>query len=207
MCAVLFTGVVSGCENTKVQVENLINMNAQFKGSRSITVNTGFVFEGKEDLKAQFDEAVKEFCPSAFKREVKNADDGLKYIFTIEFDSKEDYINKISSVLDRQAGAALGTPDSDLARGWHLKEDFDGMELIKWLQDGIAEKSTMTSILNTKALLISLTSAGISKAASQAKSISIRWRATPLPPFRLKRLITKRQLRQAFYALCTAVHL
>ena len=140
LCAVLFTGVVSGCENTKVQVENLINMNAQFKGSRSITVNTGFVFEGKEDLKAQFDEAVKEFCPSAFKREVKNADDGLKYIFTIEFDSKEDYINKISSVLDRQAGAALGTPDSDLARGWHLREDFDGMELIKWLQDGIAEK-------------------------------------------------------------------
>ena len=61
LCAVLFTGVVSGCENTKVQVENLINMNAQFKGSRSITVNTGFVFEGKEDLKAQFDEAVKEF--------------------------------------------------------------------------------------------------------------------------------------------------
>lgn len=83
MCAVLFTGVVSGCENTKVQVENLINMNAQFKGSRSITVNTGFVFEGKEDLKAQFDEAVKEFCPSAFKREVKNADDGLKYILPL----------------------------------------------------------------------------------------------------------------------------
>ena len=53
LCAVLFTGVVSGCENTKVQVENLINMNAQFKGSRSITVNTGFVFEGKEDLKGK----------------------------------------------------------------------------------------------------------------------------------------------------------
>lgn len=140
LSAVMFIGVFSGCENTKVQVENLISMNAQFKGSRSVTVNTGFVFEGKEDLKARFDEAVKEFCPSAFKREVKNADDGLKYIFTIEFESKEDYINKISAVLDRRAGAALGTPDSDLARGWHLKEDFDGMELIKWLQDGIAEK-------------------------------------------------------------------
>lgn len=140
LCAGLLAGLFSGCENTKVQVENLINMNAQFKGSRSVTVNTGFVFEGKEDLKAQFDEAVKEFCPTVFKREVKSADEGLKYIFTIEFESKEDYINKISSVLDRQAGAALGTPDSDLARGWHLKEDFDGMELIKWLQDGIAEK-------------------------------------------------------------------
>lgn len=140
LCAGLFAGLFSGCENTKVQVENLINMNAQFKGSRSVTVNTGFVFEGKEDLKAQFDETVKEFCPSVFKREVKSADEGLKYIFTIEFESKEDYINKISSVLDRQAGAALGTPDSDLARGWHLKEDFDGMELIEWLQDGIAEK-------------------------------------------------------------------
>lgn len=140
LCTILVAFVFSGCENTKVQVENLISMNAQFKGSRSITVNTGFVFEGKEDLKNQFDEVVNEYCPSVFKREVKSADDGLKYIFTIEFESKKDYINKISAVLGRQAGAALGTPDSDLARGWHLKEDFDGMELIKWLQDGIAEK-------------------------------------------------------------------
>lgn len=140
LCAVLLAAVFSGCENTKIQVENLVSINAQFKGSRSVTVNTGTFFEGKEDAKSQFDEVVKEYCPSVFQKEVKNGDDGLKYIFTVNFESKADYISKISAVIGREPGVALGTPDSDLARGWHLKEDFDGMELIKWLEAGVEEK-------------------------------------------------------------------
>lgn len=140
MCAMLFAAVLSGCENTKVQVENLVSINAQFKGSRSVTVNTGTAFEGKEELKNRFDEVVKEYCPSTFQKEVKSGDDGLKYVFTVNFESKADYISKISAVIGREPGVALGTPDSDLARGWHLKEDFDGMELIKWLLAGIEEK-------------------------------------------------------------------
>lgn len=140
MCAVLFAAVFSGCENAKVQVENLVSINAQFKGSRSVTVNTGTAFEGKEELKEQFDEVIKEYCPSAYQKEIKNGDDGLKYIFTVDFESKADYISKIAAIIGREPGVALGTPDSDLARGWHLKEDFDGLELIKWLQAGVEEK-------------------------------------------------------------------
>ena len=95
-------------------------------------------------------------------------------------------------MLDRQAGAALGTPDSDLARGWHLKEDFDGMELIKWLQDGIAEKkyNDINFEYESASNIVNL---GGDIQSSQSSQIDINTvEATPLPPFRLKRLITKK---------------
>lgn len=136
----LTAALFAGCGDTPVQVEILINMDARFKGTRTITLNTGFAFEGKDDLKEKFDEVINTYCPSVLKKEVRDADDGLKYVFTLSFESKADYVNKLSAILDRQPSVALGTPDSALAKGWHLTEDFDGMELITWIDEGIAEK-------------------------------------------------------------------
>ncbi|MGN0551716.1 MAG: hypothetical protein ACI4I4_07770 [Acutalibacteraceae bacterium] len=130
----------ASCGNKTVQVENFISMNAQFSGSRTVTLNMGELLDGNETLKAQFDEVVNEYCPAVMKKETKQTDDGLKYIFTIDFESEEDYENKISVIIGRQADSVLGTPNSALAKGWRFEEDFDGMQLFGFIVDGVKQK-------------------------------------------------------------------
>lgn len=64
----LTAALFAGCGDTPVQVETLINMDARFKGTRTITLNTGFAFEGKDDLKEKFDEVINTYCPSVLKK-------------------------------------------------------------------------------------------------------------------------------------------
>lgn len=132
ICCLFFTS----CNSMEVKVENLLSIDSSFKGNRTVTLNLGKDFEGTEDM----DKLLESKCPKAFSYEGKNTDDGYLYIFTMTFENKQEYISKLAAVLNKQPSVAFGTPNSTIAKGWRITEDFNSIELIDWINKAIEEK-------------------------------------------------------------------
>ncbi len=129
-----------GCGEKTFEYESTIKIDAQFKGVRTLTLNTGSEFIGSSDKRDKFNEIISGYCPSVLQREEVEDDGILKYIFTLTFDSRADYISKLSVITDRQVQVSLVHPNSTLAKGWHYVEDFKTDDLFSWLRSGIQEK-------------------------------------------------------------------
>lgn len=129
-----------GCGEKTFDYESNIKIDTQFKGVRTLTLNTGSELLNNTQAKAEFDEVISEYCPSPLQREEVSEDNNLKYIFTLTFDSRADYISKLSIITDKQVQASLVQPNSELAKGWYYLEDFNTEDLFVWLKNGIKDK-------------------------------------------------------------------
>ena len=147
-CILIFTS----CSEKTVNVENVVSFDDQFKGSRTITLNVGSLFNEKSEAKTQLDDVITHYCPSVFEHSIQENQDETKYVFTLNFASAKDYENKIGIVLGRSADVNFSTPDSKLAKGWRYVEDFDGMELLNFLTVGATEKKYNDLLVNLVSL-------------------------------------------------------
>lgn len=128
-----------GCGDKSFEYESMLEIDAQFKGTRTITLNTGSELLNDAEAKAKFNEVINEYCPSSLQREELEQDGSLKYIFTLNFDSRADYISKLSLITGKQVQATLVIPSSELAKGWRYVEDFAAEDFFFWLKSGIEE--------------------------------------------------------------------
>lgn len=129
-----------GCGEKTFEYESMLKLDKQFKGVRTITLNSGTALITNSDTRAKFNEIISEYCPSVLQREEVEDNGSLKYIFTLTFESKSDYLSKLSVITDRQVQATLVHPNSELAKGWHFVEDFKTDDIFSWLKNGIDEK-------------------------------------------------------------------
>lgn len=129
-----------GCGEKTFEYESMLKLDKQFKGVRTITLNSGTALITNSDTRAKFNEIISEYCPSVLQREEVEDNGSLKYIFTLTFESKSDYLSKLSVIIDRQVQATLVHPNSELAKGWHFVEDFKTDDIFSWLKNGIDEK-------------------------------------------------------------------
>lgn len=129
-----------GCGEKTFEYESMLKIDARFNGVRTLTLNTGSEFTNNSETRAKFNEIITEYCPNVLQREEVEEDGKLKYIFTLTFDSRADYLSKLAIITDRQVQASLVHPNSELAKGWHYIEDFNTVDLFVWLQNGIEEK-------------------------------------------------------------------
>lgn len=129
-----------GCGEKTFEYESMLKLDKQFKGVRTITLNSGTALITNSDTRAKFNEIISEYCPSVLQREEVENNGSLKYIFTLTFESKSDYLSKLSVITDRQVQATLVHPNSELAKGWHFVEDFKTDDIFSWLKNGIDEK-------------------------------------------------------------------
>lgn len=180
---VLIMSAVSlgGCGETPVQVENLITLKSNFAGTRTVTCNFGTDANSNTDRQQEIADTVKEYCPADMTYDTLSDDSGFKYVFTIEFGSLADYKTKVGNILSKEVFVALATPNSELAKGWHLKEDFDGMQLIQWLRDAIHEKGyrdissdfqSVSNICNNNGELVSSNSSVMDVNALQGSPVN-----------------------------------
>ncbi|MCQ4022686.1 MULTISPECIES: outer membrane protein assembly factor [unclassified Ruminococcus] len=129
-----------GCGEKTFEYESMLKIDAQFKGVRTMTLNSGSAFTSSSDTRAKFNEIIGEYCPSVLQREEVEEDGNLKYIFTLTFDSRSDYLSKLAAITNKQVQASLVHPNSELAKGWHYIEDIKTDDLFSWLKNGIEEK-------------------------------------------------------------------
>ncbi|MGN1112723.1 MAG: hypothetical protein ACI4RP_05910, partial [Acutalibacteraceae bacterium] len=129
-----------GCGQKTFEYESMLKLDKQFKGVRTLTLNSETAFINNSSTREKFNEIISEYCPSVLQREEVEEEGKLKYIFTLTFDSKADYISKLSVITDKQVQATLVHPNSELAKGWHFVEDFKTEDMFSWLKNGIDEK-------------------------------------------------------------------
>ncbi len=129
-----------GCGEMYFEYESTLKLNSQFKGTRTLTIDFGSEMLNNSELKEKLTQVINDCCPSSLQREEVVEDNSLKYIFSLNFDSRADYISKISKIIGRQVQAWLVQPNSALAKGWRFKEDFKTDELFNFIKSGVEEK-------------------------------------------------------------------
>lgn len=119
----------------KAKVESLLEIDSEFSGHRSITV--------KYPLDAHVDELTDTLLDSnPFKDSESSTfeymgvlQDGYTFVMDIVFNSREDYLSQVRTLLDRRVTSNVSRPDSVLTSGTRMVENFDVSELISWMSD------------------------------------------------------------------------
>lgn len=144
--------IMSGCIKTDTQVENLMKITEDFVGERVVTLVFDKYFT--QDLNKQYrlEEIIKESCPKNMTYRTETRNDFYQCVFVMSFSSLDEYKTKVASIIGRQIAVAYGYTDNVLAKGTFYKEDYDGMELIHWLEEylyEIGEKNVQLSMAST----------------------------------------------------------
>ena len=140
---VLFSGILmllllSGCANmaTEIKLDG-----SSFSGSRVMSV-TFDVDElntklpgGVDDLDALIDGAIPREL--SYKHEVR--DNEAVYDFTLSFESKQDYVDKLKNLLSKAPEVTFSYSTGIFTRGVLFKENFESRELFGWMDRVITE--------------------------------------------------------------------
>ena len=140
---VLFSGILmllllSGCANmgTEIKLDG-----SSFSGSRVMSV-TFDVDElntklpgGVVDLNGLIDGAIPKEL--SYKYDVR--DNEAVYDFTLSFESKQDYIDKLKNLLSKAPEVTFSYSTGVFTRGVLYKENFESRELFGWLDRVITE--------------------------------------------------------------------
>lgn len=133
--AIIF--ITTGCGKTHTKVENLMKISDNFVGERVVTVEFDkAVFNNKEKQKA-IEATIKEKCPNNLSYRTETKDGAYKCVFVLSFSSLDEYKTKVAGIIGRQIAVAYGYTNTALSKGTYYKEDYDGMELVAWLDDAL----------------------------------------------------------------------
>lgn len=132
--------VLSGCGEINTQVENLMKITNDFVGERVVTLKLDGDMAVNKDKSDQLKTVIKEGCPDNLSYRTEVADGRYNCVFVLSFTSLEEYKTKVAGIIGRQISVAYGYTDTLLAKGTYYQEDYDGMELVKWLTDDLYQK-------------------------------------------------------------------
>ena len=149
---VLFSGILmmlllSGCANMGTEIEL---DGSSFSGSRvmSITFDVDELNTklpgGVEDLNWLINDAIPKEL--SYKYEVR--DNEAAYDFTLSFESKQDYIDKLKNLLNKAPEVTFSYSTGVFTRGVLYKENFESRELFAWM-DRIITENGLTNASET----------------------------------------------------------
>lgn len=129
------TLVLSGCSKEEISVESLLEIDSRYNGHRRITimyplsVDTDSLSESlsKNNPLAEFKESKFEY--------VGVEEDGHKFVMDLVFDSKDEYLELVETLVGHEVTSYLAQPDTVLTKGTRMIEDFDASDLIGWVID------------------------------------------------------------------------
>lgn len=142
--------VTTGCGETHTKVENLMKITDDFVGERVVTLEFDKSISNNEDKQKTIESTIKEKCPNNLSYRTETTDGVYKCVFVLSFSSLEEYKTKVASIIGRQIAVAYGYTDTVLSKGTYYKEDFDGMELVSWLDDALYQDQSAKIELDTE---------------------------------------------------------
>lgn len=131
----------SSCQEERVAVSTNLTINSHFSGKRIVKCSFPSSVSQNTVNSEKLESTIKDYCPPEMKWEKKAEGDQLVYTFTLSFETKSEYTEKLTSILDKNVSVSFGKPDSDLASGWRLSEDFDGIEIVGFINKGLNEEN------------------------------------------------------------------
>ncbi len=142
--AVLFTG----CGETGITAESILKTDENFSGTRTINLRLPSkigVTQAIELLNKNMPD-MDEYKDSISVEDTSDNQHTNQITFTITFDSKDDYTNKVSQLLGNEVTVNMAKPDNALISGTRYVEDFDAVQLLSWITTVLESNFDVTKI-------------------------------------------------------------
>ncbi len=139
LAAVLF--LLAGCT---AKVETELVLQPDFSGQRVMICY--FKKSDLGNLSSGVENMVGKYCPPELTYEASSNRQYVIYTFTLQFSSKEEYTQKVESLLNHglEEGAPRRTPtilytrpDTVLMTGYRYSEDFTSADLLRWIDQAV----------------------------------------------------------------------
>lgn len=142
--AVLFTG----CGETVATAESILKTDENFAGTRTINLRLPSNIKAANAIellnKNMPDMDEYKGCLSVI--DSSDSDHSNQITFTISFDSKEDYVNKVAQLLGNDVTVNMAKPDNILISGTRYVEDFDAVQLLSWITTVLESNYDVTKL-------------------------------------------------------------
>ncbi|HIS68517.1 MAG TPA: hypothetical protein IAA58_04005 [Candidatus Gallacutalibacter stercoravium] len=146
MMLVLCVWLLSGCGvESSAELELSQDGAGGLMGSRTISCSVeqdqlSRRFTGGEEA---LDALLEQACPQELTWEKEAGEGWLTYRFRLDFDSQEEYIEKLQALLGRKPGVLFAAPDTVLTSGFRLREDFSNTDLLSWLSEAAVQQGLL----------------------------------------------------------------
>lgn len=142
--------LLTGCS---APLETELFVDRGFSGKRVMTCS--FTQKQLDDTGMTLSQILEQSCPEELSWTVEPAEDGESCTFTLAFASQQEYIEKVTALLnagthrdpdyERTPFVLYSTPDTILTSGCRLREDFTSADLLEWLIDAFDDACGGTS--------------------------------------------------------------
>src|SRR5699024_6731542 len=153
LAATLAMIVLVGCG---ARIDTVLTVEKDESGTREmhLTLSESDFEEYVEGSVDDLEAVIKENLPEQLEVSDITTDDGdLKATFTLEFDSPEDYLEKVSALVDdTELQADISVPDTLFVQGVVVEESFTSDELLEWLVIALEDEGLVDSDAASDAL-------------------------------------------------------
>lgn len=161
----------SGCNWGGIEVTSLLSIDNNFSGIREVSFTVP-----KSAYSENLDDMIKEAAPvtedgSVAIKSTVMEEGNVKYTLTVAFYSQSEYASKIESIVGRDVSVNLARPDNVMAKGTRFTEDFDTVELLRWLEP-VLEEDDKTFGMNLDCKMVNVEIDGIEYNTSSTVNIN-----------------------------------
>lgn len=140
----------TGCKETHTKVENLMKITDDFVGERVVTLEFDKNISNNQEKQKTIEDIIKKKCPNNLSYRTETVEGTYKCVFVLSFSSLDEYKTKVASIIGRQIAVAYGYTDTILSKGTYYKEDYDGIDLVSWLDDALYQEQSAKIELETE---------------------------------------------------------
>ena len=145
---VMLTFTFNGCDNKKdTTVNTVLQMDKYYSGIRTMTCN----FSNKaipigSEYESKLNSIIESNCPEglAYKKVFK--DSNVSYIFTIDFNSKQDYTSKLNNIMGSPPTVVFSKSNTIFTNGNIAYEDFDSADILSFIPKSMAKDPDLKNI-------------------------------------------------------------
>ncbi len=138
----------NGCNNKKdTTINTVLQIDNYYSGKRTMTCNfSPAVIPLGSDSEYQLDTIIEKSCPEGLTYKKVSNNSCISYIFTIDFNSKQEYISKVTNIINFTPTIIFSESNTIFTNGNIAYEDFDSTDILSFIQKGISNDNNLKNI-------------------------------------------------------------
>ncbi len=134
VCAAVLFCACGSQKAENVLYSTSLTVSSGFSGTRTVTITyPPSVIDPRSKTAEDFEASIRKNCPSSITYVKGNYSDKTEYTFSLAFTSFSDYKAKIADLLGNEPTLTFSNPNTPLAKGWRINEDFQSCQLFDWI--------------------------------------------------------------------------
>jgi hypothetical protein len=136
LCFLLLFAAILLLTGCGIEVSTDLSLDQEFQGSRTITCYLSYadVLRYQKTSSTNIDTIIESNCPDCLEYKKKDTGTGYEFIFTLSFQSLEEYKTALGSILNFNPEIQFTGSESIFCKGLKLSENFTSEDLLRWFE-------------------------------------------------------------------------